>query len=52
MIILGLALWLLGYLLGIPPLTTIGWVLIVVGIVLLILGVLTGGPIGPRRWYF
>ena len=50
MLILGLLFLLLGYLLGIGILATLGWVLIVVGLVLLVLGA-TGHAVGGRRWY-
>jgi hypothetical protein len=51
MIILGIILLLLGYLLGIGILNTIGIILIVVGLVLLILGQV-GRPVGGRKvWY-
>jgi Family of unknown function (DUF6131) len=51
MIILGLILAIVGYLTGIGILTTIGIILIIVGIVLWILGS-TGRPVGGRaRWY-
>lgn len=51
MIVLGLILLIVGYLLGIGILSTIGIVLLLVGIVLWILGA-TGRPVGGRaRWY-
>ena len=51
MIILGLVLLLLGFLLEIPILWTIGIVLVVVGAVLYLVGS-TGRAIGGRRhWY-
>ena len=50
MLILGILFLLLGYLLGIGILATLGWVLIVVGLVLLVLGA-TGHAVGGRRWY-
>lgn len=50
MIILGVLLLLTGYLLGIGILTTIGWIILILGIVLLLLGV-AGHPIGNRTWY-
>ena len=50
MLVLGLILLLVGYLIPIPILATIGWILIVVGAVLLVVD-LAGNPIGGRRWY-
>jgi hypothetical protein len=50
-IILGLVLLLLGFLLKISILTTIGIILIVVGAVLFLLGT-TGRAIGGRRHWF
>ena len=51
MIILGLILLLIGVLVGIPILTTIGGILIVVGAVLWILGA-TGRAVGGRKHYW
>jgi len=51
MLVVGVILLLLGILLGIPILTTIGIVLAVVGAILLIVGS-TGRTIGPRRYYW
>ncbi|WP_280270119.1 hypothetical protein [Nocardia wallacei] len=51
MIILGILLIIVGYLLGIPLLTTIGVVLAVAGAVLVLLGGI-GRPVGGRRHYF
>jgi hypothetical protein len=50
-IIFGLILWVLGYLLGISILQTIGTVLLVVGLILLLLGA-AGRPLGPRSHYW
>ena len=51
MIILGVILLILGFVLGIPILWTIGVVLIIAGAILAILGA-TGRAIGGRkRWY-
>jgi hypothetical protein len=50
-IIFGLILWVLGYLLGISILQTIGTVLLVVGLILLLLG-MAGRQIGPRSHYW
>ena len=51
MIILGLILLILGLLLGVPILWTIGLILIVVGAVLWLLGS-TGREVGGRRHYW
>lgn len=53
MIVLGIILLLLAYLLpGVPAfIATIGWILIVVGIVLFVLGAV-GRPIGGRKHFF
>lgn len=51
MIVLGLVLLLLGFLLKISILTTIGIILIVVGAVLFLLGS-TGRAVGGRRHWF
>ncbi|HEX4395176.1 MAG TPA: DUF6131 family protein [Mycobacterium sp.] len=50
MIILGVILLLLGWLLGIGLLYTLGAILLVIGLVLLLLGGI-GHPVGGRRWY-
>jgi hypothetical protein len=51
MIILGLVLLVLGFLLSIPVLWTIGIVLVVVGLILELLGS-TGRAVGGRRHYY
>lgn len=51
MIILGIVLIVLGYVLPLPILTTVGWILIVIGAVLWILGAI-GRPVGGRRVWF
>ena len=51
MIILGLVLMVLGFLLGIPVLWTIGIILLIVGVVLLLLG-RSGRNIGGRAHYW
>ena len=51
MIILGIILLVLGYLLGISILTTLGIILVVIGAILWILGSMDRG-IGGRRHYF
>ena len=51
MLILGLILLLIGFFAGIPILTTIGIILLVVGAVLYVLGA-TGRAVGGRKvWY-
>lgn len=51
MIILGLVLLILGALLGISILTTLGIILVVIGAVLWIMGS-AGRPIGGRRFWY
>lgn len=51
MVILGLILLLLGYLLGISILYTLGIILLVVGLVLLLVGY-AGHPVGGRSHWF
>jgi Family of unknown function (DUF6131) len=51
MIVLGLILLILGWILGISILVTIGIIVLVVGIVFLILGQ-TGRAVGGRRYWF
>jgi len=51
MIAVGLVLMLLGFLLGIPILWTVGIVLAVIGAILLVLGS-TGRQVGGRRHYW
>lgn len=51
MIVLGVVLLVVGYLLGIPILWTLGIILVVVGLVLVLLGS-AGHAIGGRRHYF
>jgi hypothetical protein len=51
MITFGVVLLLLGFLLGIPILWTLGMILLVVGIVLWILGSI-GREVGGRRHYY
>ena len=51
MMVMGLILLLLGYFLGIGILSTIGWILLIVGLVLWLAGAF-GGGVGyrPRYW--
>jgi hypothetical protein len=51
MIILGVILLVLGFLLGIPILWTIGIIVLVIGLVLLLLGSM-GRAVGGRRHYY
>ena len=51
MIVLGVVLLLIGILVGIPILTTIGTILLVVGAILFILGSV-GRPVGGRRYWY
>lgn len=51
MITLGLVLLILGILLGVPVLNTIGGILLVVGLIMFALGAI-GRPIGGRRHYY
>ncbi|WP_010541294.1 hypothetical protein [Dietzia alimentaria] len=51
MIILGAILLILGFFLEIPLLTTIGGILLVIGVVLFILGSM-GREIGGRKYWF
>ena len=51
MIVLGLVLMVVGFLLAIPILWSIGIVLLLVGLILLLLGT-TGREIGGRRHYY
>lgn len=48
MIVLGLVLLLVGWLVGIGPLETIGLVLLVIGLVLMLVGY--AGPVNGRWW--
>ena len=51
MIVVGLVLLLLGLLLGVPILWTLGIIVLVIGLVLMVLGS-TGRAIGGRRHYW
>lgn len=52
MIVLGLICIVVGWLLGIGILTTIGVICLAVGLVLLALGTVAHRPVGGRRHYF
>jgi len=49
-IVLGIVLIIIAWLTGIGILSTIGILLLVVGLILLVLGA-AGRPVGGRRWY-
>ncbi|MFQ6398610.1 DUF6131 family protein [Nocardia sp. KC 131] len=51
MIVLGLILLVVGYLIGIPLLTTAGIILLIIGAVLFVAGSV-GRPVGGRRHYY
>lgn len=51
MIVLGLILLVAGYLLGVPILTTLGFVLLIVGLILFAMGSM-GRPAFGRRHYY
>ena len=51
MIVLGLVCLIAGLILGVPILTTIGGILLVVGLILAVLGA-TGRAVGGRRHYY
>jgi hypothetical protein len=51
MIIIGLILLVLGLVLSIPLLWTLGIIVLLIGLVLLILGSV-GRGVGGRRWYY
>lgn len=52
MIVLGIILILFAYLLPVPALNaTIGWILLVIGVVLLVLGQI-GRPVGGRLYWY
>jgi hypothetical protein len=51
MIVLGLILLIVGWLTHIAALTTIGGILLLIGVVLLVLGQM-GRGVGGRSWYY
>jgi hypothetical protein len=51
MLILGVILMVLGFILGIPVLWTIGVILAAIGLIFWILGA-AGRPVNGRRWYY
>jgi cell division protein FtsW (lipid II flippase) len=50
MLVLGIILLIVGYLLPMPILYTIGGILVIIGVVLLVLDAV-GHSVGGRRWY-
>lgn len=51
MIILGIICLIVGFLLAVPILWTIGIILIVIGLILAVAGA-AGHAVGGRRWYY
>jgi hypothetical protein len=51
MIALGIVLLILGYVLPVPILITLGWILVVIGVVFFILGSV-GRPVAGRKVWF
>jgi hypothetical protein len=51
MLILGVVLMVIGFILAIPVLWTIGIILAIIGLVLWLLGA-AGRPVAGRRWYY
>ena len=51
MIILGVILLIIGFILGIPVLWTIGIILVVIGLILTLLGMAGRAVAGRRTWY-
>ena len=51
MIVLGIILLVLGYVLPMPLLITLGWILLVIGVVFFILGSV-GRPVAGRKVWF
>ena len=51
MIVLGLIMLIVGYLISLGVLVTLGWIFLAVGLILLILGGV-GHPVGGRRYWF
>jgi hypothetical protein len=50
-IVLSVILILVGYLIPVPGIATIGWILLVIGLVRLVPG-RTGRPVGGRRYWY
>lgn len=51
MVVLGLILLVIGFVLGVPALWTIGLILLVIGAILFLLGAL-GREVGGRRYWY
>ena len=51
MVVLGLILLVIGFLIGLPALWTIGLILVVIGAILLLLGAI-GREVGGRRYWY
>lgn len=51
MVVLGLILLVIGFLLGLPALWTIGLILVVIGAILFLLGAI-GREVGGRRYWY
>lgn len=51
MVVLGLILLIIGFVLGVPALWTIGLILLVIGAILFLLGAL-GREVGGRRYWY
>jgi hypothetical protein len=51
MIALGIVLLILGYVLPVPILITLGWILVVIGVIFFILGSV-GRPVAGRKVWF
>ena len=51
MVVLGLILLVIGFLLGLPALWTIGLILVVIGAILILLGAI-GREVGGRRYWY
>ena len=51
MIVLGIILLVIGYVVPLPILITIGWILVVIGVILWILGA-AGRPVAGRKVWF
>jgi hypothetical protein len=51
MILVGVILLVIGYVLPVPILYTLGWILVVIGAILFLLGAV-GRPVAGRRYWF
>jgi Family of unknown function (DUF6131) len=50
-IVLGIILLVIGYVIGLSILYTLGWILVAIGLILLVLGAV-GHPVGGRPYWF